>query len=140
MTSIDTNRHEGYFKLFCERFPMWGEKTVKYVPKNMHTIRVTFSDGYELDYNALSGSFHFIRYDTSGDPKNLSDKECRDAFSVNLHEMMHTRGVSQTTLSERTGLSVTSISKYLRREATPTITNLRKIALALNCQEDELLY
>lgn len=138
--NVNAQRHEEYFKLFTDRFPDWSNKAIRYIPKSLHSIRITFENGSEIDYNALSGTFHFVRGDTSGDAKNLSDKDCRDTFSSNLYEMMLLRGVSQTTLSERTGLSTTSISKYLRREATPTITNLRKIALALNCQEAELLY
>lgn len=138
--SMDTKRHEGYFKLFCDRYPMWGDRTVKYVPKNLHSIRITLDDGCELDYNPFSETFHSVRGGRVEDAKNIADADCRDAFSSNLVEMMRARGVSQTTLAELTGLSTGSISKYLRREATPTITNLRRIAFALSCTEEELLY
>lgn len=138
--SIDIKHYESYFEQFKQQFPMWAKEVVKYVPKNLHSIRVTLRSGDEIDFNAIGNSFHFVRNEKGGAPTDITDKDCRDAFSSNLSDLMRVRGVSQTLLAERTGLSTASISKYLRREATPTITNLRRIALALNCHEDELLY
>lgn len=138
--NIDVKRHEGYFEKFRQQFPIWGDETIRYVPKNSQAIRVTLRSGDEIDFNAISNTFHVVRREKSGSPRDIKDSDCRDAFSSNLVEMMRARGVSQTTLAELTGLSTASISKYLRREATPTITNLRRIALALNCAEEELIH
>ena len=52
---------------------------------------------------------------------------------------MKMKGCGQPELAERTGLSTAMISKYMRGLATPSITNLEKIAYALNCSRDELL-
>lgn len=108
-------------------------------PKHLHAIRVTLKNGRQFDYNGRTKTYREVREYYSTKPDEVTDEACREIFAYNLSELMRVKGFGQPELSQHTGLSTASISKYLRKKSTPTITNLEKIAHALNCSRDELL-
>lgn len=132
-----------HYKYMLEQFirdcPMWANDIVSYTPKHLHAIRITLRNGDQLDYNGRSGSFRFVNQHGSEPVDNVTDDECRHTFASNLAELMQMRGMGQSYLAARTGLSSAMISKYLNQKATPSVTNLRNIARVLNCHIDELI-
>ena len=50
------------------------------------------------------------------------------------------RGVSEMELSEMTGISAVTISKYLHGKSIPNGRNIRKIAMALGCTPNDLMW
>lgn len=57
-------------------------------------------------------------------------------FSEKLTDLMRTLGLSQTKLSELTGIGKSSISQYLSGKNEPSENRKREIAIALGVQED----
>ena len=53
---------------------------------------------------------------------------------------MWVKGISQTDLSDRTGIGQTLISRYISGKTTPSVYNVNKIARALNMTVDGLTY
>lgn len=136
---MQTRQHEEIFEDFAMRHPEWAKNVKSYKPKHINSIRITFNDGEQIDYNIRTRSYREVHEYYINDPGDVTDEMCREVFAINLAEMMRSKGFSQPELSARTGLSTASISKYLRKKATPTITTLEKIAHALNCNRDDLL-
>lgn len=50
------------------------------------------------------------------------------------------RGVSEMELSDRTGISVVTLSQYRNGKTLPTLKNLRKLADALDCTPNDLTW
>ena len=136
---MQTRQHEEIFEDFAMRHPEWAKNVKSYKPKHINSIRITFNDGEQIDYNIRTRSYREVHEYYINDPCDVTDEMCREVFAINLAEMMRSKGFSQPELSARTGLSTASISKYLRKKATPTVTTLEKIAHALNCSRDDLL-
>lgn len=136
---IRTDYYDEMFDEFMKCRPDLVDDIRDCAPKHLHAIRITLKNGRQFDYNGRTKTYRELRdyYDTK--PDEVTDDACREIFATNLAEIMRLKGFGQPELSERTGISTTSISKYLRKKATPTITNLEKIAHALNCGRDELL-
>lgn len=136
---IKTEYYDEMLNDFIRYRPDLADKIRSYKPKHLHAIRITLNNGRQFDYNGRTKTYREVReyYDTT--PDEVTDDMCREIFASNLAEIMSMKGFGQPELSERTGISTASISKYLRKKATPTITNLEKIAHALNCSRDELL-
>lgn len=135
---LKTKYYEEIFNRFTQQCPAWAREAVEYRPKHTHAIRVTLRNGEQIDYNIQTGSFRFVDRVSVSSPADVTDKDCRRVFAANLAEMMRVRGVGQAILAARTGLSSAMISKYLNEKSTPSITNVKKIARALNCHPDEL--
>ena len=137
--NINTNYYNEIYKDFIARHPYYERSVSKCLPKNTNSIRVVLKDGRKVDYNIRTHTCREVPefYDACKD--DVTDEYCRDIFASNLIELMKMKGFTQPELSKRTGLSVATISKYMKKQATPTITSLEKIAYALNCSRDDLM-
>lgn len=71
---------------------------------------------------------------------NMSEEECRKEFGERLRKIMNRRGISQDKLSEITGITQASISKYINGTRTPTFFTADKLAKALDCSVDIFRY
>ena len=74
------------------------------------------------------------------DSRFMSENECRNEFGIRMRKYMQVTGINQTILSNKTGLTQCTISKYANGEITPSIYNATKIANALGCSIDDLMY
>ena len=78
-----------------------------------------------IDYSIVP---YFIR-----DDLDLEEAEWRERFSARLRHKMRKVGITRNDLSDMTGISTVTLSKYLNGVSTPSIYKLDKIARALNC-------
>lgn len=74
------------------------------------------------------------------DSNRLTDDECRSEFARRLRRVMLVRGVSQSELASRTGISYVMLSRYMTGKSEPGFCNVDRIAKALNCSLDEFSY
>ena len=136
---INADYYETIFDVFFSRHPYFKNDVAKCIPKNTNSIRVILRDGRKIDYNVVTHTYRDVPDFYDACKNDVTDEYCRDIFASNLIELMKAKGFSQPELAKKTGLSVASISKYMKKQATPTITSLEKIAYALNCSRDDLL-
>ena len=69
----------------------------------------------------------------------MKQQEWKEIFSNNLIDILEDRGMSQAQLARDSGLSVSRVSEYINRNATPTIFALINIADALDMDIGELV-
>lgn len=69
----------------------------------------------------------------------MTEMSWLDAFGDNLAEILFEQGVTQQELANRTGLSKTSISNYIRKVKLPGIRAIVNIAYALDVDVNELI-
>lgn len=69
----------------------------------------------------------------------MTEYEWLDIFGDNLASLLADKGMTQRDLADETGLSESTISKYIRKQTLPGIKALINIAYALDCSFDELL-
>lgn len=60
-------------------------------------------------------------------------------FAKNLTFRMNSLAVSQVELAARTGLSQSQISNYMAGNYGPSKASVRKLAIALKCEPEDLL-
>lgn len=62
------------------------------------------------------------------------------AFPQALVQLRRAKGLSQQALADATGIHVTQIKRYEGGSAQPSMDGLKKIALALDCATDVLVF
>lgn len=62
-----------------------------------------------------------------------------DVFANNLDEMMRDANISQKELSDATGLSETTISRYLNKRQLPGVKAILNISYELDCDLYDLI-
>lgn len=121
---------------FERMFPETAKKVVDWYVSGRYSITVVFPDNSRAYYNYLDKVIRSTKkIDENGEP---TEQEKRRIISERLKERMANKGLTQKALSEVTGISQMSISKYIRGISEPTISNAYLIADALECSVDEL--
>lgn len=69
----------------------------------------------------------------------MSTIEWLDIFGNNLKEIMDEKGYSQNDLSEATGISQSSISKYINGQQIPNAITIVNLSYTLDCDIYELI-
>lgn len=100
-------------------------------------LMVVLNDGRKILYDGLEKTTRMI--DASYSDEDLSEVQFRFEFSRRLRKKMQQSGFDQRMLSEKSGVSVVTLSAYMNGRSTPSLFITRKIAQALNCSVEELL-
>lgn len=120
-------------------FPHIYNDAIHWYPIGRNHILVRVSDRSEYIFD-WENKRVYLKKSYSSDGIKFDESAWREQFAKQLRSMMWFKGVLLYDLVERTGISHTTISKYLNAKATPSGTNLELIARALNCTTIELTY
>lgn len=137
---LNTRYYEECFEDFKRRWPREADDAVGYRPKSEYAIRITMGDGSQLDYNMrANGTLRRVNTYIPGSALEFTEEYCRSNFANNLSERMAVLGYGQADIAEQTGLSQSVISKYLKKQSTPTMSAIQRIAHVLDCAVEDLM-
>ena len=135
---------ESTYEEICCRTNAPMHDVVDWYPSAHSQITVKLSDGglylYELIGNKIipirdtNDSHHEERVAIGKD-----EQAWRNNFSRRLYVKMQRRGINQERLSELSGISCVTLSKYVNGQATPSGFNLERLSNALQCSVLELV-
>ena len=117
-------------------YPSVASETNWWYVVGLNEIVVILDDGSRFIYNYMTKMLK--QFYSPGEVDEQNEEECRREFSRNLRKKMEDAYMTQEMLSEATGISKVTISKYMNGLATPSIYNARRICKALNCATYEL--
>ncbi len=69
----------------------------------------------------------------------MTEIEWLDTFGDNLQDMLDDARMSRRELADETGISVSTICRYINKQTVPNIFAIINIAYALNCSVDDLI-
>lgn len=124
------------YEEFQLMFPSIADHAVSWEPINEIEIRIYLDDGMEMCYDHLSKCARRVIYHEEDD---IDEKVWRREFARNIDRRMRQLGINQMILSERSGISQITISKYMNCSATPSTYNTRRLARALECDYNDLI-
>lgn len=70
----------------------------------------------------------------------MTTNEWRHVFATRLKKKMNEKGMTQTELAIKSGLTRATINHYLLEERTAKIDAILNMAKVLECSVDELVY
>ena len=95
-----------------------------------------FKDGRRRLYDVvLHGSMGFYP-----EGYKLTDAELKRSFKDRLYRLMAHKGITQEELAARADTSQVMISRYMTGRCIPSLVMASKIARALGCSVEDLLY
>ena len=131
------NKFDVIFERMSQMFPSIHKKVVDWYPSGKNEIIVVLDDGDKMAYEGFDDTIRIIKSNTV--PSEVMDEAAyRKKFSDALRYQMRMAGIMQYELSERTGISVQTLSKYLKGMGTPSAYNLIRIANVLGCSVSRL--
>ena len=117
---------------FCEWIP------------NKQGVLIIKTDGRCVVYNNILKAYEFGRsleiLEERHDPSYDDEQVFRSQFASRLYERLMLQEMTQEELAIETGLSVGTISNYVNAETKVSFFAVFKIAKALRCTAEELMY
>lgn len=100
------------------------------------------TDLFELEINNKDGSIDIYNdMDHTLGPKinTGTDAGWKKEFARRLRKKIAMRGITQTNISELTGISQPLLSLYVQGKSLPSAQNVSSLAKALNCSVNDLI-
>lgn len=133
--------NEYEFDIFASYCPIIKKEAIQIFKTNDDRLIAELKDGSAIEYDLVLGtSRSAMNLDILMRPKIATNEEdFKRYFSRKLYRMMRHKSYIQNDISEMTGISTSSLTKYMNGIAIPSAYNLWLIANALDCSVDELL-
>jgi DNA-binding Xre family transcriptional regulator len=135
-----------YLKIWepvLREFEIWhpaiAEKMIDWYPSGRNEITIKTADGSMWIFNFIGAALRRVDISENDVDRGSSESEWRERFADKLERKMKSSGISRWKLSEMTGISEVSLSKYVNCKATPSGYNIERLASALECSVSELI-
>lgn len=133
---IGVKHYDMFYREVKELFHYTDEEILDWYPSGKLEITVEMKNGECFVYDATRMNTHRkITYK----PEEVTEDMIRRFLSLSLQRHMRIMLMDQTMLAEASGISGTTISKYINCKATPSAYALYRLAAALNCSPNDLL-
>ena len=119
------------------------EESYPFLCREAESIKELNSE--ELIIKTRDGNFYIFNDDENTILRVPSREEpeeyiFRRQFGRGVRRMMLNRGLTQSDLSDRTGLSQPQLSRYINGKTLPSAFVLEKLAKALKCNVDDFYF
>ena len=99
----------------------------------------SYSDGHKTFYDSVLKGIRYFSPDNTSD-SYIDEDRWRREVGFNIYRAMLKYSVTQAELSDKSGISQGTISKYTDGIVTPNAYKLTRIADALECDISELIF
>lgn len=121
-------RFETYYSYLYDQCVDWW-------PSGRTCITVKLDDGMLMEYNSIDNTIRRIQ---TGDCKKDVDM-LRKEIGHNLKQLISTRGISQSEIAERCGITEAMLSRYVRGTSMPGLDKVYSLAAILGCRTIDIL-
>lgn len=130
------NSDNNTYRKLAYRFPHLVERAIDICNYYVWETKITLDNGEVYLYDEGTESVRRL----PDNPDNLNEYEFMCEFGIRLRNVMRRKGIDQRYLSEKTGISQPQLSRYATGKNTPSIYVVNRLAKALGCNVDELVY
>lgn len=116
-------------------FPLVAKHVFSYKLKSYGLLEIVLDDNSKLIYDCHDKSILNLKDNLD----DISEEAWRKHFRYKLVKLLNHRHMPQKVLSELTGISERTLTKYTNGSATPSLYNARKIARAFKVDICELI-
>lgn len=116
-------------------FPLVAKHVFSYKLKSYGLLEIVLDDDSKLVYDWYDKSILNLKDNLD----DISEEAWRKHFRYKLVKLLRQRHMPQKVLSELTGISERTLTKYTNGSATPSSYNIRKIARSLKVDINELI-
>ena len=117
------------FKLY---FPGFEKRCISWRRTDVFELEIDDKDGSIYIYNGMDHSIG-PKFDTS------TDIGWKKEFARRLRKKIAMRGITQTNISELTGISQPRLSLYIQGKSLPSAQKVSSLAKTLNCSVNDLI-
>lgn len=128
---------EPVLRQFKNDYPNYYEDMINWYCVGRSELVIILRDGRKISYEFIGSRIRFIQ-DRDCELDNIDETMWRENFARRLCRKMNSLGISRDRLSESTGISLVTVSKYMNARSIPSSYNMELLTKALDCTVQEL--
>lgn len=121
---------------FNEYFPYEAQNASEIIDNGSWELLIKLKDGSRVLYDDIDKTITRLPQNSN----NMTEEDFKIEFGKRLRKLMSRKRITQKQLSDRTGISQSLISLYMCGDKLPNFYKADKIAKALRCSMDDLVY
>ena len=129
------NKYEKMLERFEHYYSYLYEQTVDWWPSGQTCITVKLDDGILMEYDSFNESIRRIQprnYETDADA-------LRKSIGYNLKKLIQTRGMAQSDIAKRCGITEAMLSRYTHGTSMPSVYVVNALASVLGCRSIDII-
>lgn len=128
-------KYERILEQFEHYYPYLYEQTVDWWPSGRICITVKLEDGLLMEFDSFANTIRRIQ------PREYVEDvgALRKDIGRNLQKVILTRGIAQSDIASKSGITEAMLSRYIHGTSMPGVDKLYSIAAALGCRVADLL-
>ena len=128
-------KYERLIERFKNYYPYLYEQVIDWWPSGRMDITVKLEDGLLFEYSSADNTIRKINSDN-----NVKDSETlRKEIGRHLQKVILTRGIPQSHIAEKVGITEAMLSRYIHGTSMPGVDKLYSIASVLGCRVADIL-
>lgn len=122
-------------ELFERHYSYLYEEAVDWWPSGRSCITVKLEDGMLIEYNPVDNSIRRIQPNDHAKDVEILRKD----IGNNIKKIIQTRGIAQSEIAERCGITQAMLSRYIHGSSMPSIDKIYALASVLDCRVVDII-
>lgn len=129
------NKYEEMLGRFEQCYPYLLEQTVDWWPSGRSYITVKLNDGTLLEFDSINNTIRRVQPNVySKDTETI-----RKDIGYNLKKLILARGIPQSDIAEKCGITEAMLSRYIHGTSMPGVDKIYALASVLSCRTIDIL-
>lgn len=128
-------KYDRMLEQFNHYYSYLYEQSVDWWPSGRMCITVKLQDGMLIEFDSFDNTIRRIQ------PNNYTEniERLRKDIGLNLKKVIQTRGMSQSDIAVKCGITEAMLSRYLHGTSMPGIDKIHALAAVLDCRVIDII-
>lgn len=130
-----SKKYDEFLEQYKRYYPSFHGKTVDWWPSGRLCITVKLDDGTLFEYNSRDNTIRRIQSEKHAIDNAILRKE----IGYNLQKVVSARGIPQSEIAYKCGITEAMLSRYIHGASMPGIDKVYALADVLGCRITDIL-
>ena len=128
-------KYDRIFERFATYYPDLFRQAVDWWPSDRYHVTVKLEDGMLFEFDSNDNTIRRVKTET----QNKDVLDIRKDVGYNIQKIITARGMPQSEIAERSGITPAMLSRYIHGTSMPGVDKIYALASALGCRVVDIL-
>lgn len=128
-------KYDRIMERFETYYPDLYKQSIDWWPSDRYHITVKLEDGMLFEFDSNDNTIRRVR----SSPNTKDAEVIKKDVGYNLQKVITSRGIPQSEIAERSGITPAMLSRYIHGTSMPGVDKVYALAAALGCRVVDIL-
>ena len=128
-------KYDRIIERFETYYPDLYRQSIDWWPSDRYHITVKLEDGMLFEFDSNDNTIRRVR----SSPNTKDSEVIKKDVGYNLQKVITSRGIPQSEIAERSGITPAMLSRYIHGTSLPGVDKVYALAAALGCRVVDIL-